>query len=170
MEKLAASVEVPILLAVDNDVRHRGELRHFFSSSGFLVAAVSNGLECLATLVAMEPDVLVIALEIPWGGGDGVIARLNDGLLNGSKPLIFVIGDAPAHTLAARTGMALSKCFSKPLCKKDLLDSIGEELAIRLLRGAEDRQRPPEESINTNTAGGGQQPPEGCRAAILSVN
>ena len=69
-----------ILLIADNDVRRRGELRRFFSDSGFLVAAASNGLECLAALVALEPDVLVTALEIPWGGGGGVIARLNDGL------------------------------------------------------------------------------------------
>jgi len=64
-----------IFLIADNDVRCRGELRRFLSNSGFLVAAVANGLECLAQLVALEPDVLVIAMEIPWGGGDGVIER-----------------------------------------------------------------------------------------------
>jgi CheY-like chemotaxis protein len=136
-----------ILLIADNDLRRRGELRRLFSSSDFLVASASNGLECLATLAAMEPDVLVIALEIPWGGGDGVVARLNDRLLNGSKPLILVIGDAPADTLSARTGVAPRNCFSKPLRKKDLLDRIGTEFSGRLLHGADDRQRPSEESM-----------------------
>ena len=136
-----------ILLIADNDVRRRGELRRFFSSSDFLVASASNGLECLSMLVALEPDILAIALEVPWGGGDGVIARLNDGLLNGSKPLILVIGDAPADTLSARTGVAPCNCFSKPLRKMDLLDRLGTELAVRLLRGAEDRQWPSEESM-----------------------
>ena len=147
MEKPDPSVAVPILLIADSDVRRRGELRRFFFNSGFLVASASNGFECLAEVVALEADVLVIALEIPWGGGDGVIARLNDGLLNGSKPLILVIGDAPADTLSARTGMAPCNCFSKPLRKRDLLDHIGAELAVRLLHGAEDRQRPSEESL-----------------------
>ena len=88
MERLDSSEAVPILLIADNDVRRREELRHFFFNSGFLVASASNGLECLAEVAALEADVLVIALEIPWGGGDGVIARMNDGLPTGRKPLI----------------------------------------------------------------------------------
>ena len=67
-----------ILLIAHNKVRRCGELRQFFSANGFAVATVASGLECLAELLAVEPDVLVIALEIPWGGGDGVVARLND--------------------------------------------------------------------------------------------
>ena len=51
--------------------------------------AVGNGLECLAELVSLEPDLLVMAVDNPWGGGDGVIARLNDGLPVRRKPLIF---------------------------------------------------------------------------------
>ena len=105
-----------ILLIADNDVRRRNELRRFFWDSGFLVAAAAHGLECLAELLALEPHVLVIALEIPWGGGDGVIARLNEGLPIGRKPLILVIGDAPADTLSARTGVPPCSCFSTPLC------------------------------------------------------
>ena len=147
MEKPDPSVAVPILLIADNDVRRRGELRRFFFDSGFLVASASNGLECLAEVVALEADVLVIALEIPWGGGDGVIARLNDGLNVRRKPLILVIGDVPADTLSARTGVAPCNCFSKPLRKEDLLDRIGMEPTIGLLRGAEDWQRPSKNSV-----------------------
>ena len=69
--KAARPVMDTILLITDNDVRRRRQLRRFFSGSGFLVAAASNGLECLATLVALEPDVLVVALEIPWGAATG---------------------------------------------------------------------------------------------------
>ncbi|MGO8744990.1 MAG: hypothetical protein ACLQNE_03275 [Thermoguttaceae bacterium] len=135
-----------ILLITDNDVRRRRELRRFFSGSGFLVAAASNGLECLATLVALEPAVLVVALEIPWGGGDGVIAVLNDGLRIRRKPFILVIGDAPAEVLSARTGVAACNCFCGPVRNEDLLDRIGMEFARRLLRSAEDRQRPSKEN------------------------
>jgi hypothetical protein len=77
------------------------------------VASVSNGLECLAEVVALEADVLVIALDIPWGSGDGVIARLNGGLPVRRKPLILVIGDGAANTLSARTGVAQYNSFRK---------------------------------------------------------
>ncbi len=136
-----------ILLIADNDMRRRGELRRFFSSNGFLVAAASDGLGCLAEVVALEPDALVIALEIPWGGGDGVIARLNDGLPVRRKPFILVMGDAPPGVLSMRTGVAPCNCFPKPVRKEDLLDRIGVELGIRLLRSTEDRRRPLEESM-----------------------
>jgi CheY-like chemotaxis protein len=141
-------VAVPIVLIADNHVRRRGELRRFFSSSGFLVAAAADGLGCLAELVAQDVDVLVIALEIPWGGGDGVISRLNDGLPVRRKPLILVIGDAPADTLSAQTGVVPSNCFfSASLRNEDLLDRIGMEFGMRLLRGAEDRRWPSGDSM-----------------------
>ena len=109
-----------ILLIADNNVRRRSELRHFFSSSGILVATAADGLECLATLLALEPDVLVIALEIPWGGGDGVIALVNEGLPIGRNPFVLVIGDAPAETLSARAGVrraiASRSLFGKKIC------------------------------------------------------
>ena len=87
------------------------------------------------------------ATNIPWGGGDGVISLLDDRLLNGGKALILVIGAAPADTLSARTGVTPCNCFSKPLRKKDLLDRIGTEFSGRLPRGADDGQRPSEESM-----------------------
>jgi DNA-binding response OmpR family regulator len=128
-----------ILLIADNDARRRGELRRFFSSNDFLVVEASDGLACLAGLMDLEPDVLVIELTIPWGGGDGVIARLNDGLPVRRKPLVLVMGDAPTETLSGRTGAALCNCFAEPVRKEALLDRIGMELAVKLLRGAEDR-------------------------------
>ena len=126
------------LLIADNDARRGGELLRFFAESGFLVAAAGNGLECLAKLIALEPDVLVIELGISWGGGDGVIARLNDGLPVGKKPLVLVMGDSPTRVLSARTGVAPCNCFPQPFRKADLLDRILRELAVGLLRGAEE--------------------------------
>ena len=120
----------PLLLIADHDVRRRDELRRFFWNNRFLVAAVASGLECVTELVELEPDVLVIALEIPWGGGDGVIARLNE-LSIGRKPIVVVIGDAHAELLSARTGVAPSNCFAKPLRRWDLLDCIAMDLAAR---------------------------------------
>jgi hypothetical protein len=111
----------------------------------------------------LEADVLVIALEIPWGGGDGMIARLNDGLTVRRKPLILVIGDVPADTLSVRTGVAPCNCFSKPLRKEDLLDRIGMESAIGLLRGAEDWQRSSEKGMRRTLMEEGNQAEDAVR-------
>jgi DNA-binding response OmpR family regulator len=113
-----------ILLLADNDVHCRAHLRPCFSNHGFVVLAATNGLECLATLASLEPEVLVISVDLPWGGGDGVIARLEDGLSIASRPLILVTGHASPETLAARTGVPLSHCFAKPVDGRHLLDRI----------------------------------------------
>ena len=136
-----------ILLITDNNVRRRGELRRFFSNSGFLVAAASDGLGCLAEVVSLEPDVLVIALDILWGGGDGVIARLNDDLLVHRPPHILVMGDASPEVLSMRTGLASCNCFSEPVWKEELLYRIGLELGMRPVHGVEDMQRPSEKRM-----------------------
>jgi CheY-like chemotaxis protein len=131
-----------ILLIADNNVRRRGELRRFFWDSGFLVAEAADGLKCLAELLTLEPHVLVIALEIPPGGGAEVILQLNDGLAISRKPLILVIGNATVETLSARTGVAPCNCFPTPFREDDLLERIATELAAGLPRDGEDRLRP----------------------------
>ncbi len=130
-----------ILLIADNNVRRRGELRRFFWDSRFLVAEAADGLKCLAELPTLEPHVHVLALEIPRGGGEGVILRLNDGLASSRKPLILVIGNATVETLSARTGVAPCNCFPTPFREEDLLERIGTEFAAGLPRDGEDRPR-----------------------------
>ena len=117
-----------ILLIADNDFSRCNELRHFFFENGFLVMAVANGLDCMTDLRAAEPDVLVVEAEIPWGG-DGVIARLNDGLILHKKPPAFVLGQACPESLYLRAGVAPCNCFSEPFRKEDLLQRITMESA-----------------------------------------
>jgi hypothetical protein len=46
------------------------------------------------------------------------------------------------QSLSVRTGVTPCNCFSKPFRKADMLDLIGMEIAVKLLHGAADRQRP----------------------------
>jgi DNA-binding response OmpR family regulator len=129
------SMDATILIA-DADFQSHREIRRFFSNSGFSVAGVTNALECRAAFSALEPDVLIVALEIPRGGGGRVTAWLNGSLRPSKYPLVLVVGDASVETLSARTGVARGNCFSKPLNMETLLDRIGMEFALRLLPGA----------------------------------
>ena len=44
---------------------------------GFELTALS-GLECVARLRERVPDVLVLEPQLPWGGGDGVLAMMGE--------------------------------------------------------------------------------------------
>jgi DNA-binding NtrC family response regulator len=43
----------------------------------FELATATNGVECLARLRELAPDVLVREPQLPWGGGDGVLAVMH---------------------------------------------------------------------------------------------
>nr|MCU0983008.1 response regulator [Pirellulaceae bacterium] len=56
------------------DVCERG-----LCDSGFTVETAQDGLACLAQLQrGPQPDVVVLELDMPWGGGDGVLAMLRE--------------------------------------------------------------------------------------------
>ena len=52
--------------------------RRFLTELGYEVETATNGLDCLANLRQVAPAVLVLDLELPWGGGDGVLAWLRE--------------------------------------------------------------------------------------------
>jgi len=126
-----------VLLIADNDGCRRHELRRFFRESGFLTMAVADGLQCITALRSLQPDVLVIAAEIPWGGADGVVARLKEELPAYRRPSIILIGDTPAEMLSSRTGVARCNCFAASVRREELLDRIGLLMAAGLLRIAQ---------------------------------
>ena len=54
------------------------------------VETVSSGLECLHHIRRWRPDVLVLEHYLPWGGGDGVLARMREEGLRSLVPVVLV--------------------------------------------------------------------------------
>src|SRR5262245_45166134 len=52
--------------------------RKRLAADGFEVETARDGLECVRRLRAVAPDVLVLSTALPWGGGDGVLAVMNE--------------------------------------------------------------------------------------------
>src|SRR5437868_575170 len=48
------------------------------TSCGFQVDVASTGVDCLARLREQTPDVLVLDDTLLWGGGDGILALLEE--------------------------------------------------------------------------------------------
>ena len=112
------------VLIAEADTNLCGAYERMFAGSGLLVETAADGLDCWSKLRARCPDALMIDVDLLWGGSDGVLARLREDSDEAVSPEIFVTGDAPPEILSKRAGVAVGRCFQKPLEISAVLDSI----------------------------------------------
>lgn len=117
------------LLIADADA----ELRELYERLSFIlhchVETAADALDCWHKLRRLSPDVLLIDVQIPWGGGDGVVFRLREDLQGAALPIVFVTGTDPPEILSRQTGVPAVQCFQKPFRLSTLLECIGSAVA-----------------------------------------
>ena len=90
---------------------------------------VSNGLDCVEKLRRVTPAVLVLALELRWGGGDGVLAWLREQGAECAVPVILTYTAGNPPPLAAFTEPPVVDHLCKPFALTALLESIRSAVA-----------------------------------------
>jgi DNA-binding response OmpR family regulator len=63
------------VLIADSDEALLVIYREYLRQDGFRVATAASGLECIARLRDFQPHLLILELDLPWGRGEGVLAR-----------------------------------------------------------------------------------------------
>jgi CheY-like chemotaxis protein len=98
----------------------------FLYRKGFRVETAGDGLECLAKLRQFSPDVLILDLEMLWGGGDGVLGVLQEEPRLLPRRIVLTSTTAPAPILNGQIepdvyvltkpfpGTALLRCAALP--------------------------------------------------------
>ena len=79
------------VLVVDNEPEVRTRYQDLLTSRGYDVETATSGLECLEKLRSFSPDVLILDLHIPWGGGDGVLAAMRDDCRLSQVPVLLTL-------------------------------------------------------------------------------
>jgi DNA-binding response OmpR family regulator len=104
---------------------------------GFQVETARDGLDCVARLRAFLPHVLVLAPDLPWGAGEGVLAMMYEDL---GVPFV------PVMALAARYPEDGKFCIgSFPVAGyavKPLSPDAFEQCLVQFLRKVGDRLEP----------------------------
>jgi DNA-binding NtrC family response regulator len=113
------------LLIADGDLELSNIYRHFFTYHGYEVDTANGGVECLVKLRSRPITHLILDLEIPWGGGEGVLAFLRDEFPARSLPVVLMT----SHPLLKEVGMEhvehpVVGCLQKPCRLSDLLECI----------------------------------------------
>ena len=118
------SKPIQVLMADPDDSLHpayRGPLLQ----KGFELATTGSGLECVARLRERVPDMLVLEPQLPWGGGEGVLAIMGEVPELASVPVLVLTACRDPHRLEAISRF--------PVCDYQLKPLTPDRLAARLL-------------------------------------
>ena len=112
------------LLIAEANAQLREDYERLFGGLGIQVQTAADGLECWAKLQKCSPDALVLDMDMPWGGGEGVLARLREDRDITINPAVFITGLYSPILLSRRYGIAVDSCFQKPFRPSELLESV----------------------------------------------
>jgi DNA-binding response OmpR family regulator len=105
----------PTVLVADADTEMCDLYRRFFAYHGWQVRTSGGGFECMAQLRQFSPHLLILDLQLPWGGADGVLAVMRDEASLVVPVILTSIeasSDAPPDLLSPPVVQALWKPFS----------------------------------------------------------
>jgi CheY-like chemotaxis protein len=97
-------------------------VRRFCASCGYEIDTAVGGLECLTKLRQTPPAALVLDVELPWGGGDGVLARLREDFETQPVPVVLVSCEDSFGPLSDRVIPPVVSCVRKPVALAGLLE------------------------------------------------
>lgn len=115
---------MPNLLVAENDPTLVRLYRQFFARNGYQVEAVAGGLECVRKLRGADYPLLVLDQDIPWGGGDGVLAVMRDDARLARIPVLLTTNGADADAAPADARPPVAWVMRKPFSLAALLAGV----------------------------------------------
>lgn len=101
---------------------------------GFELLMAASGLECVARLRECMPDVLVLEPQLPWGGGDGVLAMMGEVPGLAIIPVMVLTSCRDRHVLKGVARFPISDYHRKPLAPDRLVGRLRSLISHPRLR------------------------------------
>jgi DNA-binding response OmpR family regulator len=112
------------VLIAESDAELAELLAMCLSENGFSVETASDGLDCLLKLRRSRPSVLVLDLELRWGGSDGILAWLNEECPTPYPNVILTATAGYPLDAGAVFAPPVIDYLSKPFSPDALLESV----------------------------------------------
>ena len=122
------------VLMADPDESLHPVYREPLLQDGFELVTASSGLECVARLRERVPDVLVLEPQLPWGGGEGVLAIMGEVPQLATVPVMVLTSCRDPRLLEAIARFPVSDYQLKPLAADRLAGRLRTILAHPKLR------------------------------------
>ena len=111
------------LMVADADEGMLERCERYSSLNGIALRTASGGVECLAELRRSPPDVLVLDMDLPWGGGDGVLSIMREDDSLARIPVVLLDRNSEAAFRPGRFPANVVGRLVKPLDVDMLFDS-----------------------------------------------
>lgn len=119
----------PFLLLAEGDAELRDLYSSFLTKHCYDIAVAEDGLDCLQQLRQATPDVLVLDLELTWGGGDGVLDWLREEGSHLEIPVILTATAGRQPSGAEARARPAVQFLAKPFALKTLEESVRAAVA-----------------------------------------
>ena len=114
------------ILIADDDKDFAITLRERLQAEGYVVVEVAEGVRAVEAAHKEQPDLILLDLKMPVGGGESVLQRLRGRYDTADIPIIIITGHS-APGLAERViAEGASDFIEKPYDGADLLRRIRE--------------------------------------------
>lgn len=110
-----------LIAEADRDLRDA--YVQYLAGFGFEIDTAADGLECLSKLRQTRPDLLILDLELLWGGGEGVLAILREDNRLLQKQVVLTSAVASAHRLKSLAFPLGVRTLTKPFPLSELLQN-----------------------------------------------
>lgn len=112
------------ILAVDDDLGMQEYYQALLSEAGYEVKTAPDASAALDLFYDFKPDLMVLDVEVPDGGGERIFrtARL---LLDSGVPVAFVTG-SPERVVDFALTQTKVRVFKKPVSSNELLTALIE--------------------------------------------
>ncbi len=122
------------LLVVDDDKEIIEILKNRLSREGYIVAVALSGEEALDQLILVDPDVIILDLNLPGINGFDVLKEIREKYNDKWRPVIIVSAKSELESLKACYKLEADHYLTKPCNIDDILRGITTMLSLIPLR------------------------------------
>jgi len=119
-------MDKPKVLLVDDEADIIRSLTIRLRAAGYDVVAAMDAFQATQTAMESQPDIIILDLGIPAGGGHMVIQRLQGSSKTCSIPIIILSARCDADNKALAKSEGASIYITKPYKADDVLAAIAE--------------------------------------------
>lgn len=132
---------MPTVLIAEPERHLLEAYRTFFSELGFQIHVATDGLACLSILRTTVPDLLILDAKLLWGGGEGVLAVLQEESNLPRERVVITATVAESRPLEALASSLGVRTLTKPFPVSALFDGLAEASSTKTRSHSRGRRR-----------------------------